>query len=430
VLLYIICSTAFFATTSRNRIVEHTPYNHYALLADSWLHGRLDMRGPPPPYAGGNDFAKHGDKWYVSFPPFPAVWLMPWVKLGGVVENVRDGQAFLWLAGVGPAGLWLVLERLRRREYSQRSEPTNFILASLFALGTVYWFTAVQGTVWFAAHVVAVALGAFLLLASIEARNPVVAGLLLGFAFLTRPNMLPMGLVFVAEAFRMSLAGGFPSVRGGRLSLVYETLRALRWKSFLWKLTLFSIPLAAILALSLLHNHARFGNPFEFGHEHLAIGWRARIDKWGLFSYHYLARNLSVVLAGLPFISKVPSGLQINVHGLALWVTTPFYLWLLWPKKGGWLVVVLTITAAAVALPGLLYQNTGWMQFGYRFSNDFALMLFVLLALGGRRFGWLFRIAALLAVVINGFGAVTFDRQQFSRFYFTETSQKTLFQPD
>ena len=30
----------------------------------------------------------------------------------------------------------------------------------------------------------------------------------------------------------------------------------------------------------------------------------------------------------------------------------------------------------------LFYQNTGWRQFGYRFSNDYAPLLFVLLAIG------------------------------------------------
>src|SRR5581483_7025267 len=108
-----------------------------------------------------------------------------------------------------------------------------------------------------------------------------------------------------------------------------------------------------------------------------------RIDKWGLFSVHYLARNLSVVLAGLPF-TKVPgTPFQINAHGLALWITSPFYLWCLWPRRTGGLFWATLVTTACVAAPDLLYQNTGWIQFGYRFSNDFAPFLIVLLALGG-----------------------------------------------
>ncbi|PIE05534.1 MAG: hypothetical protein CSA75_04245 [Sorangium cellulosum] len=428
--LYFLCTAVFFGTASSTRIFEHTPYNHYALLADAWLHGQLDLRGPPPPYAGGNDFARMGDKWYISFPPFPAVWLLPWVKLGGSVENVRDGQAFFWLAGVGPAVLWLVLEKLRRRKHSSRKESTNFILSLLFAFGTVYWFTSIQGTVWFAAHVVAVAIAALFLLCALDAERPFLTGLLLGLAFLTRPPMLLMSILFATEAFRMSVRGGFPSPRGGKLSLIYETLRALDAKKLTKTLSLFLIPLVALLCLALWHNNARFGDPFEFGHEHLTVGWQGRIQKWGLFSYHYFGRNLSVVLASVPYLNRVPSGLQINAHGLALWITSPFFLWALWPKKKGWLYGTIALTILAVALPGLLYQNTGWMQFGYRFSNDFALMVFLLLSIGGRRFGGLFYLAAIFAVVVNGFGAMTFERKPYKKFYHIDSSQKTLFQPD
>lgn len=429
-LLYLVCTAVFFSTAARDRILEHTPYNHYALLADAWLHGQLDLRGPPPPYAGGNDFARMGDKWYVSFPPFPAVWLLPWVKLGGTVENVRDGQAFLWLAGVGPAVLWLVLEKLRRRGHSDRNESTNFVLALLFAVGTVYWFTSVQGTVWFAAHVVAVALGSLFLLCAFDAERPFWSGLLLGLLFLTRPPMLLLGVLFAAEALRMSAGGSFPTTRGGTLSRVHAALRAIQLKKLALSVALFSLPLLALLAITLWHNNARFGSPFEFGHEHLTVAWQSRIQKWGLFSYHYLARNLAVVLAGLPYLAKVPSGIQINAHGLALWITTPLLLWTLWPKKNDWLYKVVALTTLAVALPGLLYQNTGWMQFGYRFSNDFAALGFVLLAIGQRRFGPMFYLAAIFAVAVNAFGAVTFDREPYRKFYHVDGSQKTLFQPD
>ncbi len=429
-MVYAFCTAVFFASAARDRILEHSPYNHYALLADCWLHGRLDMAGPPPPYAQGNDFALYKDRWYVSFPPFPAVWLLPWVKIAGRVENVRDGQAFLWLAGVGPAVLWLALEKLRRTGKSDRSEWVNLSLALLFAFGTVYWFTAEQGTVWFAAHVVGVALAALFVLAAIDAEHPVLAGLLLGFAFLTRPPTLLMGLVFAGEALRMSVGGTFPEARGGWLAHAWAAARAIHVPTLARKWGLFLVPLVGLGLLYLWYNHARFGNAFAAGHEYLTVAWRERIEKWGLFSYHYLARNLGVVLTSLPWVTKDPWSVQINVHGLALWVTTPMYLWLLWPRKTGWQYWLYATSALAVALPDLLYQNTGWMQFGFRFSNDFAVLLFVLLALGGRRFGKAFWSAAVFAVAVNGFGAMTFDRQPFSRFYYVDGSQKTIYQPD
>src|SRR5512140_551874 len=76
--IYLLLTVVFFATAPRERLLGHSPYNHYALLADAWLHGRLDLGGPPPPYTQNNDFAQFGDRWYITFPPFPAVLLLPW----------------------------------------------------------------------------------------------------------------------------------------------------------------------------------------------------------------------------------------------------------------------------------------------------------------------------------------------------------------
>ena len=138
------------------------------------------------------------------------------------------------------------------------------------------------------------------------------------------------------------------------------------------------------------------------------------------------------MLSGLPFVGDkaARAPLQINGHGLALWFTTPLYLWLLWPRRFGAVHRALWITALAVALPTLLYQNSGWLQFGQRFSNDYAVFLFALICIGGYRYSTLFRLAAVWSVVVNAFGALTFGRGEFSRFYYQDNSQKTFYQPD
>ena len=78
----------------------------------------------------------------------------------------------------------------------------------------------------------------------------------------------------------------------------------------------------------------------------------------------------------------------------------------------------------------LLYQNTGWIQFGYRFSNDFAPLVVLMIALGGRRLGRAFWSLGLLAVLINAFGAVSFDNPRFADRYFIDGSQRIIYQPD
>src|SRR5260221_10467284 len=110
--IYLVVVAVFFAVIPRQRILEHTPFNHFALLAEGWLHGRLDLGGGPPPYAQNNDFASYGRKWFIAFPPFPAVLLVPFVWWGKTAENVRDAQFFVWIAGIGPAVVFLALEKL------------------------------------------------------------------------------------------------------------------------------------------------------------------------------------------------------------------------------------------------------------------------------------------------------------------------------
>ncbi|WP_437311645.1 hypothetical protein [Sorangium sp. So ce388] len=408
--LYALVTLVYALSSSREIFSAHTPYNHYALLAEAWLHGRIDLGGPPPAYAGGNDFAVLGDRYYVSFPPFPAVLIAPLVKLAGSAERVRDGQFFLAFAGVGPAVLFLALEKLSASRRSRRTEAENVALALLFALGSVYWFSAVQGTVWFAAHVIGVALACIYLYCALDAAHPIAAGIALGLGFATRT---PLG--FAAPLFL------YEAIRGAGRSNPRAVLR---------RLALFAAPAALVLSVLLWHNHARFGDAAEFGHRYLHIAWRARIEKWGLFSYHYLPRNLAVVLTSLPYTHVQGAPFQINAHGLALWATTPIYAWALWPRRTPPVFWALAATAAAVALPSLFYQNSGWIQFGYRFSNDFAPFLFAMIAVGSRRFGAPFYALGAAAIAVNGFGALTFQRAGFERFYFLERTQRVLHQPD
>ncbi len=454
-LVYVLCVAVFAAVAGKPRLTEHTAFNHYAHLADAWLHGRQDLRTGPPGYAQGNDFAEYKGKTYISFPPFPALLMLPFVALAGSPENFRDGQFLVWLAGLGPSLLFLVLEKLRRSGRSGRTEAEDLALALLFAFGTVYFFTAVEGTVWFAAHVVGVGLAGGYLLCALEAERPLLAGLLLACSWMTRPSTVLLGLIFAMEAFRVSCKDGLPE--GLRLS---HLRAALDLRALLRRLLPFALPLVAVMVVSSAMNYARFGNPSPtaFGHEHLSVVWKGRIQSWGLFGYHYLPKNLGVMLTILPWrppegavcfegptgaweaflgffrglVRRSPSctPFKINEHGLALWFTTPLYFWLFYPRKKTY---DYTLFAAAALLPcalDLLYQNSGWRQFGYRFSNDYAVLLFVLLALTDRPFGHLFKAAALWSVAWNLFGAATFDRGEHERFYWREGSQSVLYQPD
>lgn len=427
--VYVLVTAVALATTAPERLRAHTPYNHFALLAEAWIHGRLDLGGPPPAYTGNNDFAHFADKHYVSFPPFPALLIAPAVAIAGSAAKVPDGRFFALFAGVGPAVLFLALEKLARAGRSRRTRAENLALSLLFAFGTVYWFTAVQGTVWFVGHVIGVALAAIYLYCCIDAAHPLGAGLAIALGFATRT---PVGFafpLFVYEAY-CAAARADPEPDAGSGFGAGLRLGRADAAALLQKLALFAAPASLVLAVVFWHNRVRFGDPFEFGHRYLAIGWRGRIDKWGLVSYHYLGRNLSVALASVPYTKVANAPFQINAHGLALWITSPFYAWALWPRRSSGTFAALAATALAVALPNLGYQNSGWIQFGYRFSNDFAPFLIAMLAVGGRRLGPAFWGLAAVAVVVNAFGAVSFQRAGYERFYYVDGTQRIIHQPD
>ncbi|MFT3927220.1 MAG: hypothetical protein QM778_32035 [Myxococcales bacterium] len=433
VAIFLVCACVYVLFLGEAPL-SPSPNNHYVHLARSFLNGQLSVVGNRPP--GNNDWALYNGTWYVTFPPVPALVLLPAVAIWDLATPDR----LIWaiLAGVAPALLFVLLERLSRRGDSPRGRRENLVLTGLFAFGTVFFYTSVQGSVWFSAHVVASVLLLLFVLASLDAAHPLLAGLCLGLAWGCRPTTLLAGSFFVVELLRAhQRAGHAPTEIGSNAAdsdVPHPLTRAMRWvlatdfKAALPRLVLFALPMAALFGLYLWFNAARFGDPFVFGHEYLQIRWKGRIDRWGLFHYHYFSKNLAVFLASLPWLSDTPPYVTISRHGLALWFTTPALLWLLWPKRVDARMVGLILAVAAVGLANLCYQNSGWVQFGYRFALDYMAFMFVLLALGARRFRVGFYACLVFAVAVNAFGAATFDRSQ--RFYDDDRTQNRVFQPD
>jgi hypothetical protein len=186
--------------------------------------------------------------------------------------------------------------------------------------------------------------------------------------------------------------------------------RAVR-KAMLRPLVRFAIPVVAFAIAGMIYNYVRFGSPTEFGHTYLDVRQQAQIEQYGLASYKYLSRNLAVAFTLLPELLPKSPYVQVSGHGLALWFTTPVLLFLLWPREKNAIHRALWITVAAIAVPTLLYQNSGWFQFGYRFSLDYMVFLVMLLAVGGRPLRRLGKALIIAGIVINLFGAITFDRK-------------------
>lgn len=340
-----------------------------------------------------------GQDWYVSFPPMPALLMTPGVAIWGYRFN--DVWFSVVLAALSPMLLFLLLGRLREIGLSERSEGDDLWLTLLFTLGTVNYFVSVRGEVWYTAHVVGVVALLLYLHASLQARRPLLAGLALGCGVASRVTLAFAVVLFAAELLRAR--GGWPAK--GSLG---ERLRAVRWRPMVKPALVFAAPLVVIAAALMWHNQARFDAPFEFGHTYLDILWKDRIQQYGLFDVHYLARNLSAAFALTPHLQRDAPYLLVSRHGMSLLLVTPALLLAVWPRRTGPWHRPLWLAVALMAGLVLLYQNTGFVQFSYRFAVDFMPLVVLLIALGGRRLSTPVKVLIVIGVLLNLFGAVTF----------------------
>ncbi len=469
-------AVAFFvlAAFSAQRFWRQSAAPHFVYQAKAWLEGRADI--DPEVLPNFEDWAcvrevggakvrcegrpQPGDRWYSSFPWFPSVVMLPFVAIHGYQLN--DTSFGVIVGALALALFFSLLRLLRDREGTQTTVLDDALTSLLLGFGTLFFYAAIRGEVWFSAEVMGVALTALYARNAIGARRPVLAGLFWSMAVLTRTPLFFAGLFFLIEALSPE--------KGDRLAQVLAFFKAPAAK--LKVLARFVAGAAPLGLAAAWYNLARFGSLTEFGHRFFFNNRVNRdIDTFGLFNVRYLGRNLDAAFLKLPVLSG--GQLHYDAWGLSLFLTLPLlalcfvpasqpkralqvlgamagllgasaFLPALPPPPGEppigwrplalWLLLALVLafiaycawqwvtakdaprllaptllTLLACMLPGLAYQNTGYAQFGFRFSLDYTPWLLLLVALGG----WSWRrplpmALALLSVAVNFWGAIGF----------------------
>jgi len=342
---------------------QRSPYagpNLYGLQAQAWLEHRLDVTGP------AEDLSVYNGRYYVAFPPFPSVVVLPVVGVTGP-DRAPYRAVALGLLVLTAWAAWRLLGNLGIPPMDRR-----WLVAALLG-GTALWSCVVQSeAVWFIAHVVAMTCSLLALAEAFGQARGGWAGLWAGLAFLSRQMciyLVPFIAVVVwlhhAEAGRRRqlLQAGAALAAAGTCTLLY-----------LWL------------------NDARFGSPFDTGYAGMPLSdfLAERVARYGLFHPAYVPFNFfHLFLEGPHFVFGGPRQLapmHMGDMGTSLTIASPF-IFVALAARGQRPLLVAAWSSVLLALVHILhYYNNGWVQLNaQRFSLDFLPVLWLLVALGTRR---------------------------------------------
>ncbi len=400
-------------------------------------------------------------KTYLMYSPGPAFLAVPGVAIWGNSLN-QTLLSVLFGAATAPI-VFLIAMR-----FSSKTS-TQLLLTVLMMFGTVLWWVASNGGVWFFAHTTATFFIFAAIYFTLARPQPLLAAAMLGAAFLCRPTMIATGLFFVVAFISFWLRK--PEENGGR------------WGVNLSPIAGFAAGLAPFLAIEGIFNFLRFDTPFETGYgytEQAFQDFQKPLYTHGLFDVRYMVKHPRILFEAMPVFNKPGDPCDTSAscapvlpsqNGLAIWVTTPAFLMTMFTGVNDRRIVRIGVALIAAACAYLLFRAisnvvadewvaadfppfavellpfwamigaafyfsvrnrdllvaacwaaiipvalaifyfsaTGWAQWGYRYGLDFTPFLWLLVArhIGDNLKPW--HVALIVAAVaVNLFGVLCF----------------------
>jgi hypothetical protein len=366
------------------RVSVH-PYFNY--LADAFLHGQLNLRLTPPATL---DLVYYKSQYFLYWPPFPAILLMPFIKLFGI--GFSDIFFSLTIAAIN---IGLTAAILRTQDFHNIVPLNNFkilLLSLFFAFGTVHFFIVFRGEAWYTSQLVAYLCTAFAYYCALAYKSRLaffLAGAAIAGAMMTRLPLIILGL--------------WP------LYLLLAKYKTLGWKWLFSSSLVMSLPIILSLGAYLLYNYARFGNPYEIGYTYHQMNqvFVNDFQTYGPFSLHYIPINFYYQYIYYPF----PVTENILMGG-SLFLLSPVYFgaFFAFRKNVSAHPLVLSLTIMFTSIPIFLIMGTGWPQFGPRYTLDFGLPLLLLTAIGIRKWpSILIYFLTLVSIVHYLIGVIIFS---------------------
>lgn len=363
VLLWVVLAMAAVlgAGLALQLVGEEGLSNSYALLADAFLNGRLDVT-----QCVDIDCALYDGKNYVVFPPGPAILAMPFVAVFGT-SFAGFIALTTALSGLSLLVWWRILAALRVERMTM-----VWILIAL-AFGTPLYYVTIRGDgVWFLAQTCGFLFVSLAVWASVEKRSWWLIGAFAAAAFLSRQ----MTILMVPFYYALRLEAG-----DRLISFRYERLGAI---------AKMALPVVIALAAYMAYNYARFGGLLDTGYAYIGLESDRsdmifqRVEAYGLFAPDYFLFNLfHLLFQGFhaDFIGPTATELGgMDRMGTSLLAASPFVLLAVFTRWNRPLVIG-ALCAAAMIAPMLLYHSNGFTQYNVqRYVLDWLPVVLIALA--------------------------------------------------
>lgn len=335
-----------------------TDFAFYNYLADAFLHKQLFLRIIPQ---STHDLVLLHGRYYLYWPPLPAILLLPFVAIFGI--NFSDIVFTAFIAAINVGLVSHLLNTAKQKKLFEISRFQHALLTIFFAFGTVHFTLAPYGRVWSLGQEVAFLFSIVVYISAIsfsEWRAFLLTGLALAAAMMTRNHMF---LVGIWPAYHL-----ISRHKNNKKLLLYMLIGI--------------APLFFAGGLLAAYNWARFNGITDLGlaSHQMAPFFLKDYEKYGYFNIHYIPINFYYQYIYYPF--PIRSDLFM---GGSLFLLSPVFIGaisLFFKKKADISSIFFVLTIFAVSIPIFLLMGTGWVTFGPRYTLDFAVPLMILTAEG------------------------------------------------
>jgi hypothetical protein len=393
--------------------VSSDELNYFKDLSISFSQGRLNIERPLP-WMSTLDLVSFEGKYYLYWPPVPALVYMPFTGIWG--RNTPD-TVIAGSFGALNVLLLIILLDLFSKRYGLKIGCGGIIFLSVFwALGTVHFYLSRIGNVWCVAQIMAqtfLMLSIIFMLARTSLTTLFLSGLFYSLAVYTRNHLF----------FSIVLIGAIYVTKDARLDRKVLVRNCLA----------FLVPFMLFSTANILYNQARFGNAFDNGlkYHRMDTHFAANFQNHGCISLHYVPDNfVREVIVPPPFKSQFPF-FDLDPEGFGFLWASPVFIFVLAAAfyhqneirrniLGNRAGTVLSrndiIVMSGAAISGVLIASlifmimgTGWMQFASRYSLDYQLVMllfgiFIVKIWKGRFFKGILVILLLYSIHMNYFG--------------------------